>query len=97
MSPAGFYRCAWVGADKGCAASIGAHLSQSHFIILNCVHMPVEIRELQVRVTVNGPTNQPENGPAAAAPQAGTQNDPKALIDQCIEQVLDMLHNKKER
>jgi hypothetical protein len=59
--------------------------------------MPVEIRELQVRVTVNQPSGQAAGSPAAAAPQAGSKEAQQALVSQCIEQVLDMLNNKKER
>lgn len=59
--------------------------------------MPVEIRELQVKVTVNQPSGQQERSGAAAAPHAGDKEEEQALINQCIEQVLDILNNKKER
>jgi hypothetical protein len=59
--------------------------------------MPVEIRELQINVTVN------EQKAASAAPNSskaqggGNQDDQKNLINQCLEQVLEILENKKER
>ena len=58
--------------------------------------MPVEIRELQINVTVNQ-----QNG-AAAAPSSGSappggDAEKKNLINQCIEQVMDIINNKKER
>jgi hypothetical protein len=58
--------------------------------------MPVEIRELQINVTVNQqkagtPSNAPESGPY-------TKNEDKTnLINQCIEQVMEIMSNKKER
>jgi hypothetical protein len=58
--------------------------------------MPVEIRELQINVTVNQ-----QNGAAAASSQEnappGGNEDKKNLINQCIEQVMDIINNKKER
>jgi len=59
--------------------------------------MPVEIRELQINVTVN------EQKAASVAPNgsdpqgSGNQDDHKNLINQCLEQVLEILENKKER
>lgn len=59
--------------------------------------MPIEIRELQIRVTVNQPEGQPQ-APQAAARDAGPGGSEKELIiNQCIEQVLEILNNKKER
>jgi len=57
--------------------------------------MPLEIKELHIRVTVN----QPQAGAEApAAGNGGGKNDDKELlIQQCVEQVMDMIHNKNER
>ncbi len=57
--------------------------------------MPLEIKELHIRVTVN----QPESGaPAAAGGDASAEKDDKdALIQQCIEQVIDLIQSKEER
>ena len=57
--------------------------------------MPVEIRELQINVTVNqqggaAPTPEPSSGGA-------NEDEKKALVNQCVEQVLEILNNKKER
>ena len=58
--------------------------------------MPIEIRELQINVTVNQPG---ENSAAPAG--ATTQNVPgdatRNLVNQCIEEVMEILHNKQER
>jgi len=58
--------------------------------------MPVEIRELQINVTVN---QQGGGANAAAEPPSGSANDDekKALINQCVEQVIEIFNNKKER
>lgn len=57
--------------------------------------MPLEIKELHIRVTVN----QPESGAqATAAANASAKEDEKeGLIRQCIEQVLEVIHTKEER
>jgi hypothetical protein len=59
--------------------------------------MPLEIRELQINVTVNQPGS---SAPATATPgekAAGGGDDSKKIINQCIEQVMDIINNKKER
>jgi hypothetical protein len=59
--------------------------------------MPIEIRELHIRVAVNpepgkqAPVQQ--NAPAGEAGQA----DKDAIIAQCVEEVLQILQAKKER
>jgi|SoiMethySBSTD1v2_1073268.scaffolds.fasta_scaffold1080880_2 hypothetical protein len=58
--------------------------------------MPLEIRELQIKVTVDQPQGQ------NAQPPNGSQgskymNDKEAIINQCIDQVMEILNNKKER
>jgi Family of unknown function (DUF5908) len=58
--------------------------------------MPLEIRELQIRVTVNQP--KPEGAEAnpvtGQTPEAGGTD---ALVAQCIEEVLRILQDKEER
>lgn len=58
--------------------------------------MPLEIKELIIRVSVNQPGEQ---SPSSTSPsQSGNNKDDKeALINQCVEQVVDLLKNKKER
>lgn len=57
--------------------------------------MPLEIKELHIRVTVN----QPQAG-GDAPPASGTSakdDDKDGVIRQCIEQVVDMINAKNER
>jgi hypothetical protein len=59
--------------------------------------MPVEIKELHIRVTVN----QPAQGQQSAAPSASGKkeegDEKEAMIAQCVEEVLQIIDNKKER
>lgn len=57
--------------------------------------MPLEIKELHIRVTVNHP--QPETDSAPAAQKSEGKPDDQALIQQCVEQVLEIFNNKTER
>jgi hypothetical protein len=54
--------------------------------------MPIEIRELAIKVTVN-------ESQAAESPQsyAAEAVNIKGLIRECIEQVTDIINSKKER
>ena len=57
--------------------------------------MPIEIRELLIRVTVN----QPDQADTSANPvtgQAGT-DDKDAIVAQCIEETLRIIEQKEER
>lgn len=64
--------------------------------------MPVEIRELHIRVTVN---EAPQNDGAAAGRNAGERSaegaggaaDRDAIVAECVEQVLRIMQNKRER
>lgn len=59
--------------------------------------MPLQIRELQIRVTVDQPNGSSQPQPSSSASQTGNKDEKDAIANQCIEQVLDMLNNKKER
>lgn len=59
--------------------------------------MPVEIRELQINVTVNQQGADAAAPAAGAAPAASGDEEKKAIINQCIEQVMEIFNNKKER
>jgi hypothetical protein len=59
--------------------------------------MPLQIRELQIRVTVDQPEGTSQQQQTLSATQGGNKDEKEAIINQCIEQVLDMLNNKKER
>ena len=58
--------------------------------------MPVEIRELQIRVTVNQPQqSQPAGTPAPEGDKAEDEKD--SIITQCVDAVVTIMNNKKER
>ncbi len=56
--------------------------------------MPLEIRELVIKVKVNegGNANAPQGGQVGEGGE-----DKKAIINECLEQVMDILQKKKER
>jgi len=63
--------------------------------------MPVEIKELHIRVTVSASgagKGTAGNAPprSAASPSAGSA-DKEAIVAECVEQVLEILQNKSER
>ena len=57
--------------------------------------MPLEIKELYIRVTVN----QPRQETTAAVQKSGTapEADQEAVVRQCVEEMLSIIKNKKER
>lgn len=57
--------------------------------------MPVEIRELHIKVTVNQPDTASQSTTPAAG--GGAKNDNDEMVAQCVEQVLDIINSKKER
>jgi len=59
--------------------------------------MPIEIRELHIRVTVNAGQGGEAAGGKAAAAGSGDEEQKKALVAECVEQVLQILQNKAER
>ena len=57
--------------------------------------MPLEIKELQVNVTVN---EQQQKDAAVAAPGSQESKDEKkAMLQQCIDSIMDIMNSKKER
>jgi len=56
--------------------------------------MPLEIKELHIKVTVN----QPQQGarPTAAEPEKA-EDEKESLITQCVDEVIEIMNNKKER
>ena len=57
--------------------------------------MPLEIKELQISVTVN---DQQAQEAAMAAPRSQELKDEKkVMLQQCIDNVMDILNSKKER
>ena len=59
--------------------------------------MPVEIRELQIRVTVNQPQTGGNEGSSSAPSNADGTQSPEKLIADAVEQVLSILREKEER
>jgi 2,3-bisphosphoglycerate-independent phosphoglycerate mutase len=57
--------------------------------------MPLEIRELHIKVNVNQPQQASQESASGEGDDAEKKKD--ALINQCIEEVMDILKNKKER
>lgn len=56
--------------------------------------MPVEIRELHIRVAVN---SEPAKPPAPATSASSDNADKDAIVAECVEQVLRIIQAKKER
>lgn len=64
--------------------------------------MPIEIKELHIRVAVNtSQSGQPPEDRAGAAAAGGTgiggDDAKEAMVAECLEQVLHILENKTER
>ncbi|TNJ40387.1 hypothetical protein FGF66_01140 [Chlorobaculum thiosulfatiphilum] len=64
--------------------------------------MPVEIRELHIKVTVNeAPQDEgaqaSRNGAERSGGGAGGGADREAIVAECVEQVLRIMQNKRER
>jgi Family of unknown function (DUF5908) len=57
--------------------------------------MSLLIRELHIKVTVN----QPQGGaaPQPAPTEAKKDDDKEAVIAQCVDEVVNIINNKKER
>ncbi|HOZ78804.1 MAG TPA: DUF5908 family protein [Ferruginibacter sp.] len=55
--------------------------------------MPVEIKELTIKVNIN----QPQQNSTSALPDAAVNEPDEALLKDAVEQVLRILENKKER
>lgn len=63
--------------------------------------MPIEIKELHIRVAVNAPSGHSSSDQIGAMKlndSAGeSTTDKEAIIAECLEQVLKILQNKMER
>jgi hypothetical protein len=58
--------------------------------------VPIEIKELHIRVSVNAPTGGKPAG--APGPDPGAEGGAgQTLVAECVEQVLQILRDKKER
>lgn len=59
--------------------------------------MPVEIKELHIRVTVNAAEGKPSEKQTTGNIGKSSDGDRQAIIAECVEQVLEILQNKSER
>ncbi|WP_442499427.1 DUF5908 family protein [Methylobacter sp. sgz302048] len=61
--------------------------------------MPIEIKELHINVTIDATPQTPNAvGPAGGGAAVGNNEiDKDAIIAECVDQVLQILQNKKER
>jgi hypothetical protein len=63
--------------------------------------MPIEIKELHIRVTVNAPSEGQASASKTPVTPSGHDadgaGDNTALVAECVEQVLQILEQKKER
>lgn len=58
--------------------------------------MPIEIKELHIRVSVNAPAAAKPAGAPGTAP--GAEGEPReALVADCVERVLEILRDQEER
>lgn len=58
--------------------------------------MPIEIKELHLRMVVNAPPAKQASAVQDKA-GAGDSGDKDAIVAECVEQVLQILQTKKER
>jgi hypothetical protein len=60
--------------------------------------MPIEIRELNIRVSVNqSPAEQDSTAGGGGGSKGGGGGNKDEIIAECVEQVLEILKNKNER
>jgi len=62
--------------------------------------MPIEIRELHIKVSVTNPQawpSAPGAGPSGGAGNDSTGNNKEEIVAACVEKVMEILHNKTER
>lgn len=63
--------------------------------------MPVEIRELHIKVAVNSPIAEPKSLSSTTHGSMGPfetdDSEHDRLVSECVEQVLHVLQNKNER
>lgn len=60
--------------------------------------MPIEIKELHIKATINQPAGQQSAGSAGpASGQATSPADTDKLVAECVEKVLEILKQRNER
>jgi hypothetical protein len=56
--------------------------------------MPIEIKELHIKINVNESSN---SGAKPAASSSSSSNNEKDTVAECVEQVMKIIERKKER
>ncbi len=61
--------------------------------------MPIEIKELHIRLTVNAPAAAPPaaNGERGQGNNRGEGTDQQAIVAECVEQVMQIIQEKQQR
>jgi len=62
--------------------------------------MPIEIRELHIRVSVTNPAAESSSSGASSTGQVSNEasgNNKEEIIAACVEKVMEILQNKTER
>jgi hypothetical protein len=62
--------------------------------------MPIEIKELHIRVSINTPPREQQPREQSSGPESGTAGSPRnrdALVAECVERVFEIIQNKGER
>lgn len=59
--------------------------------------MPIEIKELHIRVSVNVPQGEQVAASQTSAGGSDSGEEKDAIVAECVEQVLEILRNKMER
>jgi len=59
--------------------------------------MPIEIRELHIRMSVNEQDAQPPSLGEGVPEASAAPKDKDSIIAECVEQVMEIMRRKKER
>lgn len=59
--------------------------------------MPIEIRELHIRVAVNPEAQHQAPAPASGSAGGEAHLEKDAIVAECVEQVLQIIQSRKER
>jgi hypothetical protein len=59
--------------------------------------MPIEIRELNIRVSVNQSPAEQGSPAGGGGAQGGGGADKDQIIAECVDQIMEILKNKNER
>lgn len=61
--------------------------------------MPIEIKELHIRLTVNAPAAAPPaaNGDRGQGNKRGTEAERQSIVAECVEQIMQIIQEKQQR